>query len=365
MAEDAGEKTEAPTAKRVRDAREEGNVARSQDLAAAILILAGAGVIWAGGPIIARSMIALFRRCLGGAGPIDAQDLGPFIARALYDTAWALLPILGGLMVAAVLANLVQVGFLLSGKRLTPDLANLSPIKGFSKLFGKGRGPVHLLMSFAKLGAVGYVAYAAVRGRMADIVSIQQLDFVPGFGLAFDILLSVTVRIGVALLVLAFVDFAYQKWRNTEQLKMTKQELKREMQESDGDPHVKARRRQIARQQAMRRVEKDVPTADVVVTNPTHFAVALKYDDGRMRAPVVVAKGADLIAKRIRELAMANRVPVVERKPLARALYEAVKVGEEIPEDLYAAVAEILAYVYELDGKASASRTATVASPSR
>ena len=352
MAEDAGEKTEAPTAKRVREAREEGNVARSQDLAAALLILAGAAAVWAAGSTLAAAMLALFRRCLGG-GAVPADELGPFVRRALYDAAAALAPVLLGLMVAAVLANVVQVGFLLSGKGLSPDFSRLSPVKGFTRLFGKGRGPVHFLMSLAKLGLVGYVAYAAVDARLAEIVSVQRLDVRPAFGLAFDVLLSVAFRIGLALLVLAVIDFAYQKWKTTEQLKMTKQELRREMQESDGDPQVKARRRQIARQQAMRRVEKDVPTADVVVTNPTHFAVALKYDDGKMRAPIVVAKGADHVAQRIRELAAASRIPVVERKPLARALYDTVKVGEEIPEDLYAAVAEILAYVYELNGRAA------------
>ena len=352
MAEDAGDKTEAPTAKRVREAREEGNVTRSQDLSAAVLILAAAGLIWATGSNLATAMVALFRRCLGGEGAIRPGDLGPLITQTLYAVAYGLLPVLAGVMVAAVLANVAQVGFLLSGKSLSPDLSNLSPLKGFKKLFGAGRGPVHFLMSLAKLGLVFGVAYYAVKGRMGEIITLQQLSLLQIFGLAFDVLLSVALRIGGVLLVLAVIDYAYQRWKMSQQLKMSKEEVRRELRESDGDPQLRGRRREIARQRALARVQKEVPTADVVVTNPTHFAVALKYDDGKMRAPIVVAKGADLVALRIRELAAAAGVPVVERKPLARALYDAVKVGEEIPEDLYAAVAEILAYVYEISGKA-------------
>jgi flagellar biosynthetic protein FlhB len=198
---------------------------------------------------------------------------------------------------------------------------------------------------------VGYVAYGAINARMAMILKAQELSFTQIFVLAGSILYSIAIRIGLVLLILAIIDYAYQRWRNERQLKMTKQEVKDEMRRMEGDPQIKQRRRQIAMHAARERMKKDVPTADVVVTNPTEFAVALKYDAAAMHAPRVVAKGQGLMAQRIREIAIAHGVPILERKPLARALFKLCEVGQEIPEDFYSAVAEILAYVYELTGK--------------
>jgi flagellar biosynthetic protein FlhB len=208
---------------------------------------------------------------------------------------------------------------------------------------------VHLLLNVLKVAMVSLVAYSAVSGRLGQIIAVQQLSFQQIFGLGCEIVFAIGLRVAVLLLVLAILDYIYQRHRLEQSLRMTKQEVKDEMRRMEGDPLMKQRRRQIAVQRAMQKLKKDVPKADVVVTNPTHYAVALKYEEGKMRAPRLVAKGADLMAQRIRELAVEAGVPIVERPPLARAIYRMIDVGEEIPEQFYSAVAEILAYVYELN----------------
>jgi flagellar biosynthesis protein FlhB len=207
-------------------------------------------------------------------------------------------------------------------------------------------------MMLLKMVLVSWAAYSAVAGRLGSIVQVQQLAFMQIFALGADVIFSIALRIGIVLLVLAVLDYIVQRFNIERQLRMSKTEVKEEMKSMEGDPKVKMRRRQIAMQRARDRLKKEVPTADVIITNPTHFAVALKYDAAAMHAPRVVAKGADLMARRIRELAAEHGIPIVERATLARAIYRLVDVGQEIPEQFYAAIAEILAYVYELSGKA-------------
>jgi flagellar biosynthetic protein FlhB len=284
-------------------------------------------------------------------GDSDPQNLGAVLMRLLLMVGAAVAPLMVGVLVIALFINIIQVGFNLSAKRLQPKPGALNPFKGVQKLFGSGQALMHLAMSFLKVVLVGLVAYSAVHGRLAEIVAIQQLTFLQAFGLSAGLVFSITVRIGLLLLVLAILDYAYQRYRLEKELRMTKQEVKDELRRMEGDPHIKARRRQIARQMMEQRMKKAVPTADVVVTNPSEYAVALKYDAATMHAPRVVAKGQDLMARRIRQIAIEHGIPILERKPLARALYKLVEVGQEIPEHFYAAVAEILAYVYELTGK--------------
>jgi flagellar biosynthesis protein FlhB len=210
---------------------------------------------------------------------------------------------------------------------------------------------VQLLIGMVKLVMLSAVAYSAVHAHIEEIMGVQALTFTQIFGLGTTVVYTIALRVGIAMLVLAIIEYLYQRWRIEKELKMSKQEVKEEMRRMEGDPKIKQRRRQIAVQQLKKRLKKDVPTADVVVTNPTEFAIALKYDAGTMHAPRVVAKGQGLIAQHIREIAIAAGVPILERKPLARALYKLVEVGQEIPEEFYSAVAEILAYVYELSGK--------------
>jgi flagellar biosynthetic protein FlhB len=359
MAEQTGEKSEAPTPKRRQEARERGQVARSMDLTAAVVILASLLMLsWTGGAVV-RALQAIMQHSLSpetlsGTAPPDLWQLGVDV---LGPISIAMLPILGGIVLAAIIVNLVQVGFLLSSKRITPNLGAINPIKGIQKIFGGGRGPVALGMNVLKLTLVSAAGYSAVHGRMDDIVASQVLEFGQIFAFGAELVYDIGMRIALILLVLAIIDYAWQRFDNEKKLKMTKQEVKDEMKNMEGDPQYKQRRRQIQLQRAMQRAKQSVPSADVIVTNPTEYAVALKYDAGSMSAPRVVAKGTGYVAQRIREIAAVHGIPIIQRPPLARALFRLVEVGGEIPEQFYNAVAEILAYVYQLTGR-SASPTA-------
>jgi len=354
MADETGDKTEAPTPKRRQQAREQGQIARSTDLtSAALLVGITLLLVWFGtGVVSALRNVLADALGIASLGQLRSPTMGPVILQNVLAVLISLAPIFCGLLLLAIAVNIAQVGLYFSFKGITPNFAALNPTKGLSKLLGARGGAFKLLMNVTKMLLVGFVAYSAVHGRIEQIVTIQQLDFMQIFGLSTEIIYQIIIRIGVLLLILAILDYGYQKYSHEKQLKMTKQQVKDEMRSMDGDPQIKQRRRQIQQQLAMKRMKNDVPTADVVVTNPTHFSVAIKYDADKMHAPRVVAKGADLLAFRIREIARDNGVPILERPPLARAIYNTVEVGEEIPEELYSAVAEILAYVYELSGRA-------------
>jgi flagellar biosynthetic protein FlhB len=361
MADDsAGDKTEAPTPRRRAEAREQGNVARSVDLTAAVLMIGSMLLLKYYGGNVIESLRAILAQMLSvqSLSNIEPTSMLVDFSRAIVSVALSLLPLMLGLVILAVLSNILQVGFFFNPARLTPNIAGLNPFKGIGKLLGGGRGPMALVMSVAKVVLVSFFAYTAIRDKMGLIVMAQQLSYVQIFGLGSKVVYDIALRIGIVLLVLAIIDYVYQRYRIEQQLKMTKQEVKEEMRRMEGDPHIKQRRRQIAMQIATKKLQKDVPTADVIVTNPTHFAVALKYESN-MRAPRVVAKGADLMAQRIREIAAVHGIPILERKPLARALYKLCDVDDEIPEEFYSAVAEILAYVYELTGKMKQQRLQT------
>jgi flagellar biosynthesis protein FlhB len=353
MADDAGEKTEAPTPRKRAQAREQGNIARSMDLTAALLMIGSMVLLKMYGGNVLHALKTFLEHMLSARSlsDVDPNTIALDFMRAMGSVTLALAPLLLGLMVIAVLSNVFQVGLMISNKRLTPNLAGLNPLKGWKKLLGGGRGPMQLVMSLAKIVLVAFFSYAAIADHMPLIVRAQELAYGQIFLLGAEVIYAIAIRIGIVLFILALFDYAYQKYRIEKTLKMSKQEVKDEMRRMEGDPHIKQRRRQIAIQIATQKMRKDVPTADVVVTNPTHFAIALKYDQGTMHAPRVVAKGADLMAFRIREIAVAHGIPILERKPLARALFKMCDVGDEIPEEFYSTVAEILAYVYELTGK--------------
>lgn len=354
MAEDLGDKTEAPTPRRRQEAREQGNVARSRDVPSAVLLLGVLILLNWFGPGLMHAMRKVTERMLGDElSRPHVGTLGADLAAGALAVAAAMAPFMIGVVAIVMLANILQVGLLFTPKRLKPKLDTLSPIKGIKKIFGKGQALVQLGMNLLKLTLIVLVAWSAVHARLGQIVMAQELAFAQIFGLGIEIVWSIGIRIGLLLLVLSLLDYAYQKWKTERELKMTKQQVKDEMRRMDGDPQIKQRRRQIARQLAEQRARMDVPRADVVVTNPTHFAVALRYDPDSMHAPKVVAKGQDYLALRIREIAAMHGIPILERAPLARALYRMVEVGQEIPEEFYAAIAEILAYVYELTGRAS------------
>ena len=356
MADDSDQdKTEDPTPHRRQEAREEGNVARSQDLTSTALVAGLLVTLYVFGPDLLGSWKQIVALMLSGdeIARLDPRDLTQTLKDVGGILARGVAPVFISVIVLAVGANVAQVGFLYAPKKLSPNLGGLNPLKGFGKIFGSAKSYVGLLMNLGKMALAGAVAWNAIEAQLPRIVGLQGMEMLPAAGLGARIVFSIAIKVALVLLVLAILDYAYQRYAHAQTLKMTKQQLKEEMKRMDGDPQIKARRRQMAMQQAMSRIRQDVPAADVVVTNPTHFAVAIKYDKDSNRAPRVVAKGADLLAMRIRELAGVGGVPIVERPPLARALYKAVEVGGEIPEDFYAAVAELLAYVYQLDRAAA------------
>ncbi len=353
---DTGEKTEAPTPRRRQETREEGNVARSQDLSAAVMLLGAVVLLGWFGRHMLGGMKTMVEAALGGGWSADvsvAGDIGQRWASMMSIGAHIGAPIALGVVGLAVLASIVQVGFLVSIKPLTPKLSKLSPLRGIQQLFSM-RSAMRLVMSLGKVAVVAVVAGLSIYFDLPRVMALIQLDPAPALAASAGLVYWLAMRIALVLLILALLDYAYQKWQHEQDLRMTKQEVKEEFKRMEGDPLVKQRRARVARQLAMQRLSAAVPTADVVVTNPTHFAVALKYDGQTMHAPKLIAKGADFLAMRIRQLAAANAVPLVERKELARALYRGVDVGQEIPPEHYAAVAEILAYVYRLSGRMSA-----------
>jgi flagellar biosynthesis protein FlhB len=359
MAEQTGDKTEAPTPRRRSEAREKGQVARSSDLSSAVMILAAIILVGMTGQNIVAAMASMMEKGLGPDTLARPQVgmLVPLVVELFLTVARAALPLMLGMLVVAIAINLFQVGLNITPKKLAPSLNALNPLKGLSRIFGGGgRGWVQMIFNLLKLTLIGTVCYSAVHGKLASIVTISAIDHVTIFKLATGIIYDIALRVAIVLLILAIFDFAWQKWRHEQDLKMTKQEVKDEMKRMEGDPMIKQRRRQIAMQRAMQRVNTAVPGADVIVTNPTHFAVALKYDPDQMNAPKVVAKGADFLALRIRAIASENGIPIIERPPLARALYRNCEVGQEIPEQFYSTVAEILAYVWEITGRRSMAR---------
>jgi flagellar biosynthetic protein FlhB len=356
MAEEFGDKTEAPTPRRRIEAREEGQVARSPDLTAACLLVGSVVLLRWFGPDIVSALRGVVQRLLGeqSLGDLHVASATPPITWAVLVMARAIAPLFIGLILIAVIVNVAQVGFYLNPARLTPTFSRLNPITNLGRMF-KGPGFVKMGMNLFKLLLVGMVAYSAVHDRLGEILMVQRLTYLQIYSLGASVVFSIALRIGVLLLVLALIDYGYQRHHHEQTLRMSKSEVKEDMRRMEGDPKIKQRRRQIAVQLATKKLKKEVPTADVVVTNPTELAIALQYDPQNMHAPRVIAKGRDLMAQRIREIAIEAGVPILQRKPLARALYKLVNVGQEIPEQFYSAVAEILAYVYQLRRKAVAS----------
>ena len=352
MAAFADEKTEPPTPRRRREAREKGQVARSQDLTAAVLLLAGFLGLALLGPGIWHSLLAIVRTGLNAETSVRMADVMPFAGAAAVEALKRILPFLLILFFAMLIALVAQVGLLLTLHPLTPSLAKINPLSGIQRLFSI-RSIMLAVINFGKLLLVGLVAYITVIGSASAVVYAFSFEFADVFRLGSSLLFKLGMWLGVALLILALLDFAWQRYRHEQDLKMTKEEVKDEMRSMEGDPKIKQRQRQVQLQLAMQRLRKDVPTADVVVTNPTHVAVAIRYDADTMLAPKVAAKGADQIALRIRQIATEFGIPIVERPPLARALYEAVDVGQYVPQHLYQAIAEVLAYVYELTGRSA------------
>jgi flagellar biosynthetic protein FlhB len=352
MAESSGEKTFDPTAHRRQQARDQGQVAFSQDLGSAMLLLVGGMLFLLMGSEIVEFSIGLMRRDLETVVTLT-PDPGQMMVhwhQIMKGLAAIIFPMLGYLVLAAVLTNLAQVGFLFLPDRLSPDFSRVNPAQGLKRIFSL-TGSAKLGFGLFKIVVIAAVAGVVIWSRhdgilRAGAMSVPQL----GYFLA-DITLKTVLWTGLALVILALFDYGLQRWKHEQDLKMTHQEVREEMKELQGDPQIVARRRQIQRQMVMNRISNSVPKADVIVTNPTELAVAIQYDPLEMAAPIVVAKGAGVLAQRIRRLGLENNIPIVERKPLAQLLYKDVDIGKPVPTESYAAVAEVLAYVYQLKGK--------------
>jgi len=346
---DRGEKTEPPTPRRRQEAREHGQVARSQDLPAAVMLLGTVLAFKVLGPSMLHDLIIACRRIFS-ATIYRPQDVVELAGPAIQGLAAVAVPLLSIAAALAVLGNIVQVGWLVSWWPLKPDLNRLNPISGLARLFDL-QALVRLLMSMAKMALVCAVAVLTILQFEDDILYTARLGVWPLAARSGHIAFVLAVRMAGVLLVLALIDYGWQKWRFEQELRMTREEVKEELRRLEGDPVVKQRRRQVQMQLAMQRMRYEVPKADVVVTNPTEIAVAIRYDPETMNAPKVVAKGQGFMAEMIRKIALEHGVPIVERKPLAQALYRAVEVGQEIPPQFYRAIAEVLAYVYEITGR--------------
>ncbi len=352
MADEAGEKSFDATPHRRQQAREKGQVAYSQDLGSASLLLVAAGLLWGMGPRVVDATVQLLQRNLGEVGTlsVNRQIVLAEAQKAISGVGGAVFPIMVLLTLAAAMVSVMQVGFLFVPQRLAPDFSRLSILSGFKRIFSL-QGVSRLGFGLLKVAVVAVTAGVTLWFHRNEVLYAGGIDIGQIAALLSGIALSTLLWVGLALFLLALLDFAFQKWKHEQDLKMTQQEVREEMKSLQGDPQIIARRRAVQRQMVMNRMEGAVPQADVVVTNPTELAIALKYEHGDMAAPVVVAKGAGLLAQRIRRLALENNVPIVERKPLARLLYKEVDINHPVPDSSFAAVAEVLAYVYQLKGK--------------
>lgn len=358
MPEDTGGDRHIPATPRKRERmREEGNVARSQDLSSAWALLVALIALLILGDDIWDDMLGAGRFYLSHFDEMvrNAPEPRAFAWRALAftfnGTGW----FLAVMLVTGVAINLLQVGFILTGKPVVPKLERLNPISGMQKFFST-RSLMELVKSLAKLTLVSAIAWFTLSAHAREVLLFALLSPESLVSAVGGIIVAVWWRIVAAMIAIGLLDYAFQRWRYEQDMRMTDQEFRQEVKEMEGDPHIKRRVRQLQRQMAMQRMMAEVPKADVVITNPTHYAVALRYDVDEMQAPRVLAKGERLMAGRIRDLAVENDVPIVERPELARTLFRTVEVGQTIPEGLFRAVAEVLSFVYRIDRRADRVR---------
>lgn len=353
-----GEKTEEPTGKKLNDARKEGQVAKSKEIANAFGILALFIILKVYVGIIGTRFIESFHVVYGQIpelvkmynGNLSVASLQVLLRSMMLRLLTIIAPVLLIGVMVAVICDIVQVKWRPTTKPIKPKFSKLSPVKGFARIFSPN-SLVELLKSLLKLVVIGYVVYSYLKGRVGQIFLLYDITLNQAIGLIGEIAIDLGIRIAMVYMVIAFLDFWYQKWKFRQDMKMTKQEVKDEYKNQEGDPQVKAKQKQRMREASMRRMMSQLPEADVVITNPTHYAVAIKYDPEKYDAPYVLAKGEDYLAQKIKDVAREHEIEIVENKPLARMLYANVEIGGLIPPELYQAVAEVLAFVYHLKGK--------------
>ncbi len=354
MADDLenGDKTELPTDRRREEVRERGNVARSHDLNVAVSVLASASVLYFFGGDVSQSLVDVLRKSLA-SDPWITVDV-PFLTIEFWSVARvvgaAVLPGLALVVVSAVLVNAAQVGFVLTTEPLSPKFDRINPLAGARRLLSL-QSTVRLAGSMLKLVVSCAIVVGFITGRLPEFLRSLDADTAMFCRQTGSWLVSLAFQIALGLVVLAVLDYGFQLWKFEQDIKMTKQEIRDEMRHMEGDPHIRQRRREAHRKLVNARQVQQAKNADVVITNPTEIAVAIKYDAANMQAPIVLAKGKAQLAAQIRRVAAENSIPIVEKKPLAQALYRTVKVGEPIPSELYEGVAEILAYVYRMSKK--------------
>jgi len=350
MAEDSDlERTEPASQRRIEQAREKGQVARSRELTTvAVLLAAGGGLTFMGGGMM-EHMRALMKNALtlDRASVFDPGHMLLHLHQYSLDILLVFLPLLGLMLLATVAFSVLVSGWLFTVDALAPDFSRLDPLKGVTRIISWS-GVVEMLKAVFKAGLIGGVAFWVVWQDVDGVIALVSEPLESGVAHVAGMVGFTFMAVSASLLLIVAIDVPYQLWSHSKQLKMTKEEVRQEGKETEGDPQVKARIRALQRESARRRMMAEVPKADVIVTNPTHYAVALRYQENKMRAPQVIAKGAALIALRIRELGEENNVPILEAPPLARALYRHAELGQEIPAKLYTVVAEVLAYVYQL-----------------
>ena len=343
------EKTEEPTPRRLEKAKEEGQTARSKELATMAVLLAGAGGLLIFGTSLGASIESIMRDSfvIERSAIFDTRHMSVQLILAAKEAAWALSPILVMFLIAAIAGSVGIGGLLFSAKAIAPKFNRMDPIKGLGRMFSM-RSLIELVKAIAKVGLVMAVAILILNLRTEDLLAIAEEPTVPAMEHVLWTLGWSFFFLSCATIAIAAIDVPFQIYDHQKKLRMTKQEVKDEYKDTEGKPEVKGKIRQLQREMAQRRMMQDVPKADVVITNPTHYAVALKYDQKTMGAPVVVAKGADEVAFKIMEIARENKVEVLRTPPLTRAVYHNTDIGEEIPDGLYMAIAQVLAYVFQL-----------------
>jgi flagellar biosynthetic protein FlhB len=343
------ERTEAPTPKRREEARKKGQVVKSREVVSTSLFLGNLLFFGFAGLTLVNKMLLLTQTTLQN---IPQQELSLEIVYELFlhyirHIAWMLLPLSLVIFIVAIVSNILQTGIIFSATPLKPKLSHLSPVSGLKRLFSM-QSVNELFKSLVKIGLVGYIAYTVIAGNLEHLFPLIQQPVEQITRFLGQKIFDLGVSVSYVLIVLAVVDFSFQRWQHEKKLRMTTREVKQERKETEGDPQIKSRIRSIMRDAAQKRMMEDVPKADVIVTNPTHLAVALRYRSQEMTAPQVIAKGAGYMAERIKAVAKQHGVPTVENRPVARHLFQTVEIGGAVPETLYKAVAEILAYIYRL-----------------
>lgn len=355
MADNSEEKTEAPSDKRRQEAREKGNVAKSTEVNSVLVLITGIVLLKITGPWIINELGSGIKEFIGIISDpvLNDEKLISLIHKALILLLKTTLPTVGSILLIGIVANVIQVGFMFTLKPLTPKMEKINPLSGIKRLFSM-RSLVETVKNIAKLTIIGVVAYTTLEGEFDNMLMLSDASVFAIYSFTMAAAYKIVMRIALVLLIIAILDYAYQRYDHEKNMKMSKQELKEERKQLDGDPQVKSRIRALQREMARRRMMEQVPQATVVITNPTYIAIALKYEPAKSDAPVVIAKGKRVIAERIKSLAKENDIPIVEDKPLARAMYDKIEPGLPIPMEFFTAVAEILAYVFRLKNRTAA-----------